>query len=319
MVEGIWKKEGVEVYGRLQRNVGVYRKKETKYSILIRLISSLSFSLSFFLYTRSAFGALFFIIKTRMTAKSIPWPYYINDSTSTAAQHLNDSKKRKKRNRRSKSMFEWSLPIYNNATTTTTTTTCFSPAIMTVRPASSRRPRIEQQNQYSTLASNDEPSHVYVQQDDTDRCHTNDERENNNNGDFPSSSVDDEKKGLFPISTTTSTTASIFQRPLKNPLQNYYHNDDDDDDDDHQRNKLPIRTWSLKQQSINNSTMQCIQLFLTQFVKAFVSSGAPSHRLDTCTRLLLRKWNMAAQFGYFPGFMIISFENPYGTVSSTNK
>ncbi|ORZ23044.1 hypothetical protein BCR42DRAFT_366488 [Absidia repens] len=59
--------------------------------------------------------------------------------------------------------------------------------------------------------------------------------------------------------------------------------------------------------------MQCTQRFLTQFVKAFVSSGAPSHRLDHCTRLLLCKWNMAAQFGYFPGFMMISFENPYDT------
>ncbi|KAI8333679.1 hypothetical protein BC941DRAFT_454945 [Chlamydoabsidia padenii] len=63
----------------------------------------------------------------------------------------------------------------------------------------------------------------------------------------------------------------------------------------------------------NNFAIQHAQRFLTRFVEAFVSSGAPSHRLDYCTHLLLRKWNISAQFGYFPGFLIISFDNPYDT------
>jgi hypothetical protein len=241
-----------------------------------------------------------------MAAKSSLWPYHISNTISTTTHHLNDSKR--KRNGRSKSMFEWPLSIHSN-------NTCFSPTIMTAIPSPSRRPDIDQQNHYSSLISNDESVHVYS--NDIDQCcHINNDRENSN-GDFLFSSVDDEKNGLSPISTSISITSSLFRRPLKNELQHYYH-DDDNDGEDIQKNKLPIRSWSLKQQSFNDhsTTMQCIQRFLTQFVKVFVSSGAPSHRLDTCTRLLLRKWNMAAQFGYFPGFMIISFENPYGKVLS---
>ncbi|CAO3597302.1 unnamed protein product [Absidia cylindrospora] len=238
----------------------------------------------------------------RMTAKSIPWFYYINDTTVEATvQQLDHRKQRKKQSRRSKSMFEWPLPMYNS------TTNCFTPTTMSINPTSSSRPHVEQHNQYSTLES----PHVYVHQEDTNLCNTNDTL-----NDFPSSN-DDEKNGLSPISTTDSPTSSTFQRqsghPHHPPLKPLRHYNDSDDDDDYRQYKLPIRSWSLKQQSTNNSTMQCTQRFLTQFVKAFVSSGAPSHRLDHCTRLLLRKWNMAAQFGYFPGFMMISFENPYDT------
>ncbi|GAA5806825.1 hypothetical protein MFLAVUS_000173 [Mucor flavus] len=59
--------------------------------------------------------------------------------------------------------------------------------------------------------------------------------------------------------------------------------------------------------SLNPSSSTC--LFLLKFSQVLISSGAPSHRLDYCLQLLLEKLNVKAQFGYFPGFLVVSFEN----------
>ncbi|KAI8877671.1 hypothetical protein K501DRAFT_197639 [Backusella circina FSU 941] len=47
-------------------------------------------------------------------------------------------------------------------------------------------------------------------------------------------------------------------------------------------------------------------LFLIRFSKVLVSCGAPSHRLDHCVQLIMQKFNMTVQFGYFPGFLVVS-------------
>ncbi|KAI9019316.1 hypothetical protein CLU79DRAFT_704808 [Phycomyces nitens] len=56
------------------------------------------------------------------------------------------------------------------------------------------------------------------------------------------------------------------------------------------------------------------QLFVIKFSQAFVANGAPSHRLDHCAQQLAQKFGIKAQFGYFPGFLIISFGEP-GTLT----
>ncbi|KAI9354013.1 hypothetical protein BD770DRAFT_325363 [Pilaira anomala] len=57
----------------------------------------------------------------------------------------------------------------------------------------------------------------------------------------------------------------------------------------------------------SSSSNNSICLFLLKFSKVLISSGAPSHRLDYCLQLLLEKLNIKAQFGYFPGFLVVSF------------
>jgi hypothetical protein len=47
-------------------------------------------------------------------------------------------------------------------------------------------------------------------------------------------------------------------------------------------------------------------LFLIRFSKVLVSCGAPSHRLDHCVQLIMQKFNLTVQFGYFPGFLVVS-------------
>lgn len=61
-----------------------------------------------------------------------------------------------------------------------------------------------------------------------------------------------------------------------------------------------------------------VQSFLIRFSKALVTYGAPSHRLDHCVQLLMRKFGIKAQFGYFPGFLVVSFGDP-GKVRSPTK
>lgn len=56
-----------------------------------------------------------------------------------------------------------------------------------------------------------------------------------------------------------------------------------------------------------SSTNNSMCLFLLKFSQVLISSGAPSHRLDYCLQLLLEKLNIKAQFGYFPGFLVVSF------------
>lgn len=65
----------------------------------------------------------------------------------------------------------------------------------------------------------------------------------------------------------------------------------------------------LTSSSVNNnlSTSSACSLFLLKFSQVLVASGAPSHRLDYCLQLLLQKFNIKAQFGYFPGFLVVSF------------
>ena len=48
-------------------------------------------------------------------------------------------------------------------------------------------------------------------------------------------------------------------------------------------------------------------LFILRFSHLLISCGAPSHRLDNCLQLLIQKFSMRAQFGYFPGFLVVSF------------
>lgn len=54
------------------------------------------------------------------------------------------------------------------------------------------------------------------------------------------------------------------------------------------------------------STSSAVSVFLLKFSKLLVSSGAPSHRLDYCLQLLIKKFHIQAQFGYFPGFLVVS-------------
>ncbi|KAL9552985.1 hypothetical protein MBANPS3_003509 [Mucor bainieri] len=55
------------------------------------------------------------------------------------------------------------------------------------------------------------------------------------------------------------------------------------------------------------STTSDAMLFLLKFSKLLVSCGAPSHRLDHCLQSLMQKFSVKAQFGYFPGFLVVSF------------
>ncbi|CAO0799329.1 unnamed protein product [Mucor circinelloides] len=57
----------------------------------------------------------------------------------------------------------------------------------------------------------------------------------------------------------------------------------------------------------HSSTTSDAMLFLLKFSKLLVSCGAPSHRLDYCLQSLMQKFNVKAQFGYFPGFLVVSF------------
>jgi hypothetical protein len=64
----------------------------------------------------------------------------------------------------------------------------------------------------------------------------------------------------------------------------------------------------------NASTLQysattTASLFLIKFSRTLISCGAPSHRLDYCLQLLMQKLNLKAQYGYFPGFLVVSFGN----------
>ena len=56
-----------------------------------------------------------------------------------------------------------------------------------------------------------------------------------------------------------------------------------------------------------NTTTSDAMLFLLKFSKLLVSCGAPSHRLDHCLQSLMHKFSVKAQFGYFPGFLVVSF------------
>jgi hypothetical protein len=194
--------------------------------------------------------------------------------------HINDSSKnhfaghtkKKKQNSRSKSMCEWS--IHNN-------TVASSPQSVGV----------------DSLGH-----HVHVPS-----ARLVSPQYDNSSKPFVITSDHDEKADY--ITTSSSTPSSTpQQRHLTDHSRwknQHYHQVGNDID-------APTPSLPLEQQSLNTSTLQNAQRFLTQFVKAFVSAGAPSHRLDHCTHLLLRKWDISAQFGYFPGFLIISFENPYG-------
>lgn len=55
------------------------------------------------------------------------------------------------------------------------------------------------------------------------------------------------------------------------------------------------------------TTTSDAMLFLLKFSKLLVSCGAPSHRLDHCLQSLMQKFSVKAQFGYFPGFLVVSF------------
>lgn len=62
----------------------------------------------------------------------------------------------------------------------------------------------------------------------------------------------------------------------------------------------------------NASTLQCsntttASLFLLKFSRTLISCGTPSHRLDYCLQQLMQKLDLKAQFGYFPGFLVVSF------------
>lgn len=57
----------------------------------------------------------------------------------------------------------------------------------------------------------------------------------------------------------------------------------------------------------DSASISAAALFLLKFSKLLVSCGAPSHRLDFCLQSLMQKFNVKAQFGYFPGFLVVSF------------
>lgn len=65
-----------------------------------------------------------------------------------------------------------------------------------------------------------------------------------------------------------------------------------------------LLTTSVHSNLANSSSCS---LFLLKFSQLLVASGAPSHRLDYCLQLLLQKFHIKAQFGYFPGFIVVSF------------
>lgn len=206
-------------------------------------------------------------------ANTLPGSYYINESI----KNLSSGHKKKKQNSRSKSMCEWSLSIHNN-------TVSSSPQSVGVNSLG--------HNAHVPFARSYVVNHQY------DNSSKSGETANDRN----------EKSDCITTTTTTSTPQQRHLTDYPRWKKAHYHEVRDDSDS----NDSEIHSLPLKQQTINASTLQNAQRFLMQFVKAFVSAGAPSHRLDHCTHLLLRKWDISAQFGYFPGFLIISFENSYG-------
>lgn len=66
--------------------------------------------------------------------------------------------------------------------------------------------------------------------------------------------------------------------------------------------------------SLSSSATSSSFLFLLKYSHLLVSCGAPSHRLDNCLQLLMEKLDIKAQFGYFPGFLVVSFGD-IGTLS----
>ncbi|KAI8089580.1 uncharacterized protein BX664DRAFT_333384 [Halteromyces radiatus] len=204
----------------------------------------------------------------------------INDTYKAhgITQQQEQYKKRKKQNNRSNSMFEWSLSNHDNMVSS------LSNNLSTLALISSYA---GQDEQYRILYSNE--------------LQLPEQHQKNNKAIDNHFSLDmnddDEKRGLSPIKTTALSRFASNKRQ-----RNIYL---------HKNHNLSSEQLSSHSSSTNDvSTMQMTQYFLFQFVKAFVSCGAPSHRLDHCTHLLLHKWNMSAQIGYFPGFLMISFEKP---------
>ncbi|KAG0175728.1 hypothetical protein DFQ30_000057 [Apophysomyces sp. BC1015] len=74
-------------------------------------------------------------------------------------------------------------------------------------------------------------------------------------------------------------------------------------------------THTLNGFAITDGKLYDSQLFLIRLSKALIACGAPSHRLDHCVQCIRKKLNMEAQFGYFPGFLIVSFGDPESLVA----
>jgi hypothetical protein len=82
---------------------------------------------------------------------------------------------------------------------------------------------------------------------------------------------------------------------------------------------LTASTLNHNNQSTSSNSLSTLAtsssfLFLLKFSHLLVSCGAPSHRLDNCLQLLMEKFDIKAQFGYFPGFLVVSFGD-IGTLS----
>lgn len=104
---------------------------------------------------------------------------------------------------------------------------------------------------------------------------------NNNNSNNDSSSSNDSN----PITRPTSINASLICSILTASTIGHHHDTT----------------------AMNSSSSSQAYTFLLKFSHLLVSSGAPSHRLDHCLQLLMEKLEIKAQFGYFPGFLVVSF------------
>ncbi|KAF7720603.1 hypothetical protein EC973_007055 [Apophysomyces ossiformis] len=58
------------------------------------------------------------------------------------------------------------------------------------------------------------------------------------------------------------------------------------------------------------------RLFLLRLCKSLVACGAPAHRLDHCVQCIRKKLTISADFGYFSGFLVVSFGDPESLATS---